>query len=86
MERRVHTYDREHKKRREEMLPRAYNTPCPRCGDLMLRGQDLDLGHSEDVVTNPNAKADRIEHATCNRGAGANIGNRRQRFRPSREW
>lgn len=79
-------YGSEHQKRREELLPSAYNTPCPRCGDLMLRGQDLHLGHTEDLAVNPNAKGDRIEHADCNTKAGGKLGNRQAKFRPSRSW
>jgi hypothetical protein len=79
-------YGTAHQKRKRELLPKAINTPCPRCGELMLRGQDLDLGHSEDLVTNPNAVGDRIEHAVCNRSAGGGLGNARQKLKPSRPW
>lgn len=44
----------------------------------MLEAQDLDLGHSVDFVTDPNAKGDRIEHRSCNRSAGAEVGNARR--------
>lgn len=79
-------YGGDHQKRRARLLPKAYNTPCPRCGEPMLRGQELDLGHSEDLVNNPRAVGDRIEHADCNRSAGGKLGSRQQRFRPSRAW
>jgi hypothetical protein len=79
-------YDASHRRRREQLLPRAYGTPCPRCGRKMLRGEDLDLGHSEDVALNPAAKGDRIEHAKCNREAGAILGNALRTLRPSRRW
>jgi hypothetical protein len=79
-------YDSEHKRRRMQLLPLAYNTPCPRCGLLMLRGQELDLGHTEDLALNPAAKGDRIEHADCNRSAGGRLGHERRRLRPSRAW
>lgn len=79
-------YGHDHQKRRAELLPGAYNTPCPRCGKLMLKGQDLDLGHSTDVVLDPHAVGDRIEHASCNREAGGKLGSRQVRFRPSRSW
>jgi len=82
-----------HQQRRAELLPDAYGTPCPRCGELMLRGQALDLGHSTDLVVDSQAVGDRIEHADyrdCpvggNRAAGGKLGKRRQRFRPSRTW
>ncbi|QIM20549.1 hypothetical protein G7075_04350 [Phycicoccus sp. HDW14] len=52
----------------------------------MLQGQDLDLGHSVDLAVDPAAKADRIEHASCNRSAGATLGNTIERLAPSRDW
>lgn len=79
-------YGAAHQRRKRQLLPKALNTPCPRCGQPMLRGQDLDLGHSIDLVTDPNAIGDQIEHAQCNRAAGGKIGNERQRLRPSRAW
>ena len=45
----------------------------------MLEGQDLDLGHTEDR-TGYNG----IEHADCNRRAGARKGNRKRGRR--RAW
>jgi hypothetical protein len=60
-------YDQGHVRMREALLPGAYGKPCPRCGELMLRGQALDLGHSVDLRVDPRARGDRIEHAHCNR-------------------
>ena len=62
-------YNRQHELIREQLL-RAYvpGTPCPVCDQPMLPGQALDAGHSVDLRDNPNAKADRLEHASCNRG------------------
>lgn len=79
-------YGVDHQRRREELLPDAYGQPCPRCGKPMLRGQDLHLGHSEDLATNPQAVGDRIEHAHCNVKAGGELGSQRAKFRPSRTW
>ena len=79
-------YDHAHQKRRRELLPAAYNTPCPRCGEPMLKGQALDLGHSVDRSIDPNALGDRIEHESCNRSAGALLGQDRARFAPTRKW
>ncbi len=79
-------YGSAHQRRRDELLPKALNTPCPRCDRLMLRGQELDLGHSEDLALNPGAKGDRIEHSVCNRSAGGQLGRERQQMRPSRAW
>ena len=62
-------YDRDHERRRQGLL-KAWvpGSPCPVCKQPMLPGQQLDAGHSVDLRTNPNAKADRLEHAGCNRG------------------
>ena len=86
-------YDADHRRRRELALKEAYGKPCPRCGEPMLKGQALDFGHSEDVVLNPAAKADRMEHADrsdCpeggNRTAGAKLGRQIQDLKPSRAW
>lgn len=79
-------YGREHEETKARLLPDAYNTPCPRCGKIMLRGQDLDLGHSVDLAVDPNAKGDQIEHASCNRSAGAKLGGKVAKLRPSRKW
>ncbi len=61
-------YGTEHDATRARLLPAAYGQPCPVCQQPMLPGQRLDAGHSEDLRDNPEAKADRIEHASCNRG------------------
>lgn len=82
----VRAYGSEHRRIRDALLPSAWGTPCPRCGQPMLRGQDLDLGHSTDLVIRPGVPGDRIEHADCNRRAGGIVGNRRRNLRPSREW
>ena len=60
-----------HDRKRAELLPLAYNTPCPRCRLPMLKGQPLDLGHSTDAAFRPGRIGDRIEHTSCNRRAGA---------------
>lgn len=62
-------YDRQHATTRARLLPLAYGQPCPRCGELMVEGQALDLGHSTALRVDVSARADRIEHADCNRGA-----------------
>ena len=72
-------YDARHQSRRKAMLEAAYYTPCPECGELMLPGQELDAGHSTPLAHDPEAVADRIEHASCNRRAGARIRRRGQR-------
>jgi hypothetical protein len=64
-------YDRGHEATRARLLPLAYGTPCPRCHEPMLPGQALDLGHTTPRAVDPTSRADRIEHARCNRSAGA---------------
>lgn len=79
----------EHRRARAALLPYAYGKPCPLCGEVMAKGQALDLdhvvprahgGHVRDGV--------RITHASCNRSRGA--GNApRQRIAPpvtSQPW
>jgi hypothetical protein len=65
-----------HQAIRRALLPDAYGRPCPRCGFPMLPGQALDLGHTDDRATYSG-----IEHARCNRQAGARLGNARRRAR-----
>ena len=79
-------YGARHQAIRAKLLPAAYGTLCPRCSEPMLKGQDLDLGHSEDLMFDPLAIGDRIEHATCNRSAGAALGNKHRARKPSRRW
>lgn len=79
-------YGSEHQRRRRFLLPAAYNTPCPLCGDLMLRGQDLHLDHSQALAVNPDSQGDRIVHATCNTSAGGRLGRSMQDLRPSSRW
>lgn len=79
-------YGVDHQRRRDELLPLAIGTLCPRCGDPMLETDELDLGHSTDHAIDPYAIGDRIEHAHCNRSAGAILRNTLERFKPSRKW
>ncbi|MGO1267660.1 MAG: hypothetical protein ACTMIY_13605 [Microbacterium gubbeenense] len=79
-------YGAEHQKRRAELLPLAIGTPCPRCGVVMLDSDELDLGHTVDLVVDRHAVGDRIEHASCNRSAGGALKARRDRYRHSRNW
>jgi hypothetical protein len=76
----------DHQKTKARLLAKAYGKPCPRCGEPMLKGQDLDLGHSVDLVDDPRSKGDRIEHTHCNRSAGAIDQQKRAKFRHSRDW
>jgi hypothetical protein len=72
-------YSGPHQAIRRALLPYAYGRPCPRCGRPMLPGQKLDLGHTDD-----RAGYSGIEHARCNRAAGARLGNERRRARRER--
>lgn len=80
-----------HQAERRRLLPSAYGTPCPLCGDLMLRGQRLDLDHAVPrVLGGPDAGPRRIAHARCNRSAGSRLRHRLDRARRaatlSRDW
>lgn len=59
-------YDYTHQKLRRALLPAAYGQDCPKCGEVMMPGQPLDLGHTDDRTGYTG-----MEHATCNRKAGA---------------
>lgn len=80
-------YGAEHQRRRREMLPGAYNTPCPECGHPMLKGQNLELDHhTTPLAFDPDSKGDRIVCADCNAKAGGRLGQRMRQLRPSRKW
>lgn len=82
-----HPYGGEHQRRRKLAVWEAYNTPCPRCGRTMRRGQKLDFAHAdEDLAMNPAAKATEIQHASCNRKDGLLLGQRIRDLNPSRIW
>lgn len=81
-------YGRAHRDLRDALLPYAYGKPCPKCGTTMHPPthpayRPLDLGHTEDRKGYTG-----IEHADCNRSAGATLGNRRRGRRNvrSRDW
>lgn len=78
-----------------EQLP----MPCARCGKPVMPGQRWDIGHIVGRDVDPELAWDpdnwRVEHAACNRAAGAAYVNRkrarqrprRQRISPtSRDW
>jgi hypothetical protein len=67
-------YSGPHQAIRRALLPDAYGRPCPRCGQPMLPGQALDLGHTDD-----RAGYSGMEHALCNRRAGGQLGAARRR-------
>jgi hypothetical protein len=59
-----------HQAMRRRMLPYAIGSRCVRCGLVILRGQDLDLDHTDDGAAYAG-----WSHAHCNRSAGAQMGN-----------
>jgi hypothetical protein len=59
-------YGYAHRQLRKRLLPLAYGTRCPRCGEVMHPGQELHLGHTDD-----RSGYSGMEHATCNMRAGA---------------
>lgn len=63
-------YDRSHRAIRQAGLPAAYGTPCARCGETMLEGQNLDLDHTDDRTGYLG-----FSHRACNRAAGAAAAN-----------
>jgi len=81
-------YGHHHRKQRATQLPHAYGQPCPRCGQPMLPGQDLDLGHTDDIAHGGADSPRRIEHAHCNRQAGQAVSAKRRKRQPinTRRW
>lgn len=86
-------YGSDHQRRRELGIEGAYNTPCPRCGRLMLRGQKLHFGHTQDKALYHGSKADRFEHADyedCPQGgntaAGGRLAATLRDLQPSEKW
>jgi len=60
-------YGSKHQALRRALLPRAWGTPCSRCGEPMLQGQELDLDHDDEDRTQYRG----FSHSECNRAAGA---------------
>jgi hypothetical protein len=63
-------YDYAYVKLRKALLPKAYGTPCVRCGEVMLPGQKLHLDHDDYDRTILRGFA----HAMCNIRAAARKG------------
>lgn len=80
------SYDTAHRKRREQLLPRALGTPCPcascprcrargrPCHRLMVDPKQMHLDHSTPLALG-GRHGDRIVCAPCNTSAGAALGN-----------
>lgn len=77
-------YGWKHRQAREQLLPYAYGRLCHFCQKPMLRGQKLDLDHTDDRTSYRG-----MTHASCNRAAGArktNAARRAERDPKSRDW
>lgn len=59
---------------------------CDRRAHLNWDQQKFDLGHGVPVVHGGTGNDSQPEHATCNRRAGARLGNARRRTPHSRSW
>jgi hypothetical protein len=63
---------------------------CWRCGHPMYKWQPLDLDHVTARINGGTDGPAVLAHASCNRAAGARLGNRRrgtaQGWRTSRRW
>ena len=64
-----------HRAMRRRLLPLAYGTPCPLCGELMVEGQALDLDHIVPRAFGGRAEDGQVQiaHARCNRANGSRI-------------
>lgn len=79
-------YGAPHQRARAALLPQAYGKTCARCGEPMLRGQLLDLDHTDDRTGYLG-----FSHRRCNRRAGrlkaaAQAREAREPMRRSQEW
>lgn len=59
-------YDAEHDRTRKRLLPKAWGTFCPLCGDVMVASDELSLDHTTPLSVDPTSKGDRIVHTECN--------------------
>jgi len=64
-----------HQAERKRLLPLAYGSLCPLCGELMTKSQRLDLDHSDPESRFIGQPGDRIVHSICNRREGGRRGN-----------
>lgn len=71
-------YYRGHEQWKKEH-PLREGTPCPRCGNPMYKQQKLDVGHVVDAALGGAYGPRRYEHTSCNRSAGAQLGQRIKR-------
>jgi hypothetical protein len=64
-------YDRTHEMTRQALLPLAYGTECPLCGEYMYPHQALHLDHTTPLAIDSTSRGDRIVHQACNLRRGA---------------
>lgn len=57
------------------LLPDPAGAPCPYCGEPMVAGQPLDADHAYARALGGAGGPLRWAHASCNRSAGAILGN-----------
>lgn len=72
-------YGAGHRKARTKALGQLQEgEPCPFCSRPMYLDQDLDFDHMVPLVEGGAQGPRRLAHASCNRSAGAKLGNRRR--------
>jgi hypothetical protein len=79
-------YGVSHRKARAKALAEMQDgAPCPFCGRPMYPEQNLDFDHMVPVAVGGVRGERRLSHASCNRRAGARLGNRLRgaRVRPA---
>lgn len=83
----THPYGEAHKRARAAALAalREGEDMCPFCRRPMLAAQRLDYDHALPVSQGGADGPRRLSHASCNRAAGARLGNR-SRARGGRCW
>lgn len=70
-------YGYAHRQRRARLMRDLHDgDPCCRCGQPMYRDQALDADHLFTPIVFGGELPDALAHASCNRSAGASLGNR----------
>jgi hypothetical protein len=81
-------YGYQFQKLRKALLPSAYGTPCVRCGEVMLPGQQLHLDHDD----YDRSRLRGFAHSDCNIRAAAKkaraiqIAAKQRAGRPVHRW
>lgn len=75
-------YNHAHRKQRTLLLKHMRDgDPCCRCGQPMFRTQALEADHLGQAVALGGQLPDALAHASCNRSAGARLGNQLRKLR-----